>query len=61
MPFGYGRGETFCSKYVIFDNNKICKSAAEYILPMLNINSSSRNVGLILLLSSHILNSLKRI
>ena len=56
QPSYYGKGvyETFCSKYIIFDNNKICKSANEIILPRLNINSSSSNVRLILLLLSHI-------
>ena len=53
--------ETFCSKYIIFDNKeKICKFVDEFILPMVNINSYSRNLRLILLLLSHILNSLSR-
>ena len=44
----------------IFDNNKDMQSANEYILPILNVNSSSRNFRLIKLLLNHILNSLSR-
>ena len=46
----------FCSMYVILDNKKkICNSADEYVFPVLNINNSSTNVRLILLLLSHLL------
>ena len=36
---------------------KICKSAVEYVLPMLKIKSSSVNVRFIFFILSHILNS----
>ena len=42
-------------KYLII--TKICNSADEYVFPMLNINNSSANVRLILLLLSHLLKS----
>ena len=39
---------------------KICKSAVEYVLPMLKIKSSSVNVIFIFFILSHLLKSLMR-